>query len=229
MPSIVLQQVFWADRNDWHNQTPTRLRETNFQRVIATLHSRTLDESVTMLYLTHETMVHLIEIAKWIESQAFIKGTSQAEYLQLLDAEMGKPPSELNENYRQYKETQKKNLYMIEHPNTKPWHRSFTSNLRRIIISTFVDEIIPDYDRESLQEKSKERLLMFASRSEVIAYETATSRAEYYQLLGKKISEVKYKIDGLIQQVSGLRSTTSITTAAIDMVSQTGNSNEHSY
>lgn len=227
--NIAIEQIFWADPNDWHNHAPAELREYIFQRVIATLHNRTLDESASMLYLTDEKMSELVELAKWIESQSFILGTSRTDYYRLLGVELDKSPAELNAHFKQYKETQKKNLYLIEHPITKSWHPLFSSNLRKIIISTFVEEIVPECDRISLHEKSKERLLMFASRSEVIAYETATSRAEYYQLLGKKISEVKHKIDSLMQQSRGARSA-GFTSAAIDMVSQPGTSNDqHPY
>lgn len=224
MSSIGLQQVFWSDPSDWHNQTPTELREYIFQRVMATLHNRTFLVPSEPHFISDEKMCELIELAKWIEGQSFITGTSSADYYRLIGVELEKSPAMLHDDFKQYKEKQHRNMYLIDHPITKPWHHSFSSDLRKIIISTFVEEIVSDCDRSSLHAKSKERLLMFASRSEVIAYETATSRAEYYQLLGKKISEVKYKIDALMEQARGTRSA-GITSVAIDMVSQPGTGN----
>lgn len=224
--SITFQQHIWTDPYDWHNQIPADLREHIFERIISkllrnvTIYTDEEDSST-------ERFSEVVELAKLIENQSFNMGTSMVNYYRLLDLNMNKSEGELKENLRQYKEECRQNLYLVERPVTKPWHESFTSNLRRIVISTFVDEIVPPSEQTLLSNQSKERLLQLAARSEVLAYDTATSRAQYYKMLGDKISEIKYRIEDLIQQVRGTFGS-SITSSAIDMITQPNSINEQS-
>lgn len=225
MFSIVSHRGIWTDPYDWHNRTPTDLREHIFERVV----SKLLRNSSVNHYddLSAEQFSEVAELAKWVESQSFNLGSSRSDYYHLLDMYLDKTQDELKRDFELYKEERRRNLYLVERPIIQPWHESFSSNLRKIIISTFVDEIVPKSEQDLLHNDSKQRLLMLASRSEVLAYETATSRAQYYEVLGKKISEIKFRIDDLIQQVRGLRGA-GITSSAIDMISQPTASNEES-
>lgn len=225
MFSIVSHRGIWTDPNDWHNRTPTDLREYIFERVV----SKLLRNSSIDHYddLSAEQFSEVAELAKWVESQSFNLGSSRSNYYHLLDMYLNKTQDELKRDFEVYKEDGRRNLYLVERPIIKPWHESFSSNLRKIIISTFVDEIVPKSEQDHLNIDSKERLLMLASRSEVLAYETTISRTQYYEVLGKKIGEIKFRIDDLIQQVRGLRGA-GITSSAIDMISQPTSSNEES-
>ncbi|XP_055304211.1 uncharacterized protein LOC129569420 [Sitodiplosis mosellana] len=216
--NISTQQAFWSDPCDWHNLISTELREYILERVFTTL----LRNIATIDDLSQQDFSELTELAKWIECQSFITAISRGNYYRLLDMYLGKTQPELKENYEQYKEERRRNLYLIEHPKTKPWHESFSTDLRKTIISTFVEEIIPTSERSSLLDESEQRLLMLASRSEVVAYGIATSRAEYYNVLGKKIGEIKSRIDSLMQHVRG-RQSSGITSSTIDIISQPGN------
>lgn len=226
MYSITFQQHIWADPYDWHNHTPADLREYIFERIISKL-LRNITIYTHEENLTSEHFTEVIELAKLIENQSFNNGTSRADYYRLLDINMNKSKDELKENLRQYKEECRQNLYLVERPIMKVWHESFSSNLRKVIISTFVDEIVPTSEQTLLLDQSKERLLQLAARSEVLAYDTATSRAQYYEMLGGKISEIKYRIDDLIQQVRGTFGS-AITSSAIDMITQPNSTNEQS-
>lgn len=224
--SITFQQHIWTDPCDWHNQTSPDLREEIFERIISKLlrNAALFDDDED---LSTERFTEVVELAKLIENQSFNKGTSMADYYRLLDQNLNKSEDELRENLREYKEECRQNLYLVERPVIKPWHESFPSNLRKIVISTFVDEIVPANEQTLLSNQSKERLLQLAARSEVLAYDIATSREQYYKLLGGKISEIKYRIDDLIQQVRGTFGA-SITSSAIDMITQPNSFNEQS-
>lgn len=223
MFSIASQRGVWLDPSDWHNHTPIDLREYIFERVVSKLlRSTSVDHYDD---LSAEQFSEVAELAKWIESQSFNLAESRSDYYRLLDIYLNKTHDELKQNFEEYKEDRRRNLYLVARPIMKSWHQSFSSDLRKVIISTFVDEIISANEQDLLHNDSKQRLLMLASRSEVLAYETATSRAQYYEELGKKISEIKYRIDTLMEQVRGLRGT-GITSSAIDMISQPSSSNE---
>lgn len=227
MFSIISNEIVWPDPFDWHNITPIDLREYIFERVVSNLLRTASNASYDNL--TPGQIAEAAELAKWIESQSFNMGSSRSDYYHLLDTYLNKSQSQLKQDFQLYKEERRRNLYLVERPNIHPWHETFTSNLRKIIISTFVDEIVPPNEQDLLHNNSKQRLLMLASRSEVLAYDTATSRAQYYEALGKKISEIKFRIDDLIQQVRGLRGG-GITSSAIDMISHpTSNSEETSF
>lgn len=203
------------DPCEWHSSVSIELREYVLERVIATL----LRNVPTIEDLSHENFSELTDLAKWIESQSFTTASSRFVYYRLLDVHLSKTPDELKENFKQYKEERRRNLYLIIRPRSKPWHQSFSSDLRKTIITTFVEEIIPSSERAALFDESEQRLLMLASRSEVIAYENANSRVDYYSQLGEKIGEIKYRIDNLMQHTRGRQG---ITSSAIDMLSQPG-------
>lgn len=191
-----LQTLFWSDPHDWHNQFTRGLRENILERVFTTLLQKmsTFEDD-----LTQHDFSELYELSKWIECQSFVMAMSRENYFHSMNTYLDKTRTELKENFTQYKEERRRNLYIIDHPNTKEWHQSFSSDLRKTIISTFVEEIVPIDDRSSLLDESEQRLLMLAARCEVLAYEMAISRAEYYNLLGKKIGEIKSRIDTIIQ------------------------------
>lgn len=147
--------------------------------------------------------------------------TSRSAYYRHLDEHLSKTQDELKENFKQYKEERRQNLYLIIRPMSKPCHQTFSSDLRKTIITTFVEEIIPSSERVSLFDESEQRLIMLASRSEVIAYENADSRVDYYSQLGQKIGEIKYRIDSLMQHARE-RQGSGITSSTIDMLSQLG-------
>lgn len=216
---ISTQQAFYPDPFDWHNLISTELREYILERVFTTL----LRNIASIDDLSQQDFSELTELAKWIECQSFTTATSRGNYYRLLDTYLGRTQSELKENYEQYKKEQRRNLYLIDHPKTKPWHESFSSDLRKTIISTFIEEIIPTNERSLLLDESEQRLLMLASRSEVVAYGIATCRAEYYNVLGKKIGEIKSRIDSLMQHAKGGRLSSGITASTIDIISQPGN------
>lgn len=201
---IISQQVEWTDPGDWHNQITIETREQIFGRVWNSL-LRKIGNLLTLANLSSEQFLEIKEISKWIENQSFIMGTSRYNYYHLIDTHLNKTPDELKESFIQYNDECRRNLYLIERRVTKPWHESFTSNLRKTIISTFVDEIISSNDRALLPNSSEQRLIMLASRAEAKAYDAATSRAEYYEILGKKIGQTKYQIDDLMQQARDLR------------------------
>lgn len=224
--STTFQQQIWTDPCDWHNRTPADLREHIFERIISKL-LRNITVYEDDENLSAERFSEVIELAKLIENQSFNMGTSRVDYYRLLDINMNKSEAELKEDLRQYKEECRQNLYLVERPIAKTWHESFPSNLRRVVISTFVDEIVPACEQSLLLNQSKERLLQLAARSEVLAYDAAGSRAQYYKMLGEKISEIKYRIEDLIQQVRGTFGA-SITSSAIDMITQPNNFNEQS-
>lgn len=226
MFSITFQQHIWTDPCDWHNQTPADLREYIFERIISKL-LRNITVYTDEENLSTERFSEVIELAKLIENQSFSMGTSRGDYYRLLDINMNKSEDELKGNLRQYREECRQNLYLVERPILKTWHESFPSNLRKIIISTFVDEIVPTSEQTLLLNQSKERLLQLAARSEVLAYDTAPSRAQYYAMLGGKISEIKYRIEDLIQQVRGTYGA-AITSSAIDMITQPTSIDEQS-
>lgn len=216
--NISLHQPIWSDPTDWHNLISTELREYILDRVLATL----LRNVATIEDLSQQDFSELTELSKWIECHSYITAVSRGNYYRLLDMYLGKTQNELKENYKQYKEERRHNLYLVDHPKTKPWHNSFSSDLRKTIISTFVEEIISTRERSLLLDESEQRLLMLASRSEVVAYGLATSRAEYYILLGKKIGEIKSRIDSLMQHARG-RHSFDLTSSTIDIISQPGN------
>lgn len=224
--SIAFQQQIWTDPCDWHNHTPADLREHILERIISKL-LRNIAVYTDDENLSTERFSEVIELAKLIENQSFNAGSSRGDYYRLLDINMNKSESELREDLRQYKEECRRNLYLVERPATKTWHVTFASNLRRVVISTFVDEILPSNEQSLLSTQSKERLLQLAARSEVMAYDAAGSRAQYYKVLGEAISEIKYRIEDLRQQVRGTIGS-SITSSAIDMITQPNNINEQS-
>lgn len=216
--SIAFQQQIWTDPRDWHNHIPAELREHILERIISKL-LRNITVYADDENLSTDRFTEVIELAKLIENQSFHAGTSRGEYYRLLDINMSKSESELKEDLRQYKEECRQNLYLVQRPVTKTWHESFTSNLRKVVISTFVDEIVPPAEQALLSIQSRERLLQLAARSEVMAFDAAGSRAQYYKVLGEAISEIKYRIEDLRQQVRGTFGP-SITSSAIDMITQ---------
>lgn len=224
--SITFQQQIWTDPCDWHNHTPGDLREHILERIISKL-LRNIAVYTDDEHLSTERFSEVIELSKLIEYQSFNAATSRSEYYRLLDKKLNKSESELKEDLRQYKEECRRNLYLVKRPATKTWHESFAANLRRVVIGAFVDEIVPANEQTMLSNQSKQRLLQLAARSEVMAYDAAGNRAQYYKVLGEAISEIKSRIEDLRQQVRGTIGS-SITSSAIDMITQPNNINEQS-
>lgn len=172
---------------NWHSTISIEFREHLVKSAIPALYRTTENQF-------NENLPQVYDLAEWVENHSFITAVSSSDYHRLLNVNLCKSLDELKAKFTKYTTEQRSNLYLIERKNTKSWHDTFPSNFRRIIISTFVGELIPDNERTSILDESEQRLLMLASSSEVIAFQKADSRTEYYNLLGRNIGKIKHRM-----------------------------------
>ncbi|XP_071483915.1 histone acetyltransferase p300-like [Diadema antillarum] len=78
----------------------------------------------------------------------------------------------------------------------QPWHAFISSDLRIHLACKLVQAIFPSPNQEALRDRRMTVLLNVASQMENDIFEQASSREEYYHLLGEKI----YKIQTVLKE-----------------------------
>lgn len=75
--------------------------------------------------------------------------------------------------------------------DTNCWHTSISKDLRDHLVHKIVQAIFPEPDPAAVLDRRMEDLVRCAIKIESVAFESASSRPEYYQFLAEKVLEVQ--------------------------------------